>query len=201
MRLVPFSEYFPLDEEKYTGLSEMFEGYNISHWTPGDTRGVFQHDKMRVATPICFEDVFSDHVRRFVMNDVDVLLNLSNDYWSLTPVEGRQHGLLALFRTVENQRPLLRSTSSGYTVYISATGKVQPGAPEPYTEGYAIARVPIPEEHYTFYTKFGDWFPWACGVFALMILAAMGLVAMMRLIRDRMNRRPVVEILYRRKAC
>ncbi len=200
MRLVPFSEHFPLDKEKYAALYEMFQEYDISNWTVGDNRGVFEHSKMRVATPICFEDVFPDHVRRFVLNDTDVILNMSNDYWSLSPVEGRQHGILALFRAVENQRPVLRSTSSGYTVYISATGEIQPGAPEPYTEGYAIARVPLPEDHYTLYTKMGDWFPKACGVFAASVLAVLGLVGLARLVRQRATKTQALEVPYRRDA-
>ena len=174
IRLVPFSEYFPLDREKYKALFEMFQKYDISNWTVGSSRGVYQHAKMRIATPICFEDVFSDHVRRFVLQGVDIILNMSNDYWSLSPVEGRQHGILALFRTVENQRPLLRTTSSGYTVYVDATGRIQPGAPEPYTEGYAIARIPLIEKRLTFYTKHGDWFPRAGALIVLGYVIALG---------------------------
>jgi apolipoprotein N-acyltransferase len=166
MRLVPFSERFPLDKVKFSGLYELFQTFNISNWGVGEKRLVFQHEKMRFATPICFEDVFSDHVRRFVLQDVDIILNISNDYWSLSPVEGRQHGILALFRAVENQRPLLRSTSSGYTVYIDATGRIHPGSPEPYTAGYTVAKVPLPEKKLTFYTKWGDWFPIFCGIAA-----------------------------------
>jgi apolipoprotein N-acyltransferase len=162
INLVPFSEYFPLDKEKYSGLYETFQKYDISNWGVGTDRHVYQHEKMRIATPICFEDVFSDHVRRFVAQDVDVILNMSNDYWSLSPVEGRQHGILSLFRAVENQRPVLRTTSSGYTVYIDAAGQIQPGAPEPYSEGYVIARVPLPKKRFTLYTRWGDWFPIAC---------------------------------------
>ena len=79
-------------------------------------------------------------------------------------MEGRQHGLIALFRAVENQRPVLRSTSSGYTVYIDAAGRIQPGSPDPYTAGYTIACVPIPEKHVTLYTRWGDWFPLVCGI-------------------------------------
>lgn len=176
MRLVPFSERFPLDKVKFAGLYELFQTFNISNWGVGEKRLVFQHEKLRFATPICFEDVFSDHVRRFVLQDVDIILNISNDYWSLSPVEGRQHGILALFRAVENQRPLLRSTSSGYTVYIDATGRIHPGSPEPYTAGYTIARVPLPENKLTFYTKWGDWFPVICGIttgLAVLILIIM----------------------------
>ena len=188
MRLVPFSEHFPLDKEKYSRLYDMFQEYDISNWTMGDERRVFQAGDMRIATPICFEDVFPDHVRRFVKNDVDIILNMSNDYWSLSPVEGRQHGIFSLFRAVENQRPVLRSTCSGYTVAISATGEIQPGAPEPYAEGYAIARVPLPEQPYTFYTRFGDWFPRGCGIFALTFLVIYNTVRLVRLLRRRLRR-------------
>jgi apolipoprotein N-acyltransferase len=188
INLVPFSEYFPLDKEKYSGLYETFQKYDISDWGIGTDRYVYQHEKMRIATPICFEDVFSDHVRRFVMQDVDVILNMSNDYWSLSPVEGRQHGILSLFRAVENQRPVLRTTSSGYTVYIDATGQIQPGALEPYSEGIVIARVPLPENRLTLYTRWGDWFPIAC----LVSLAAFTALALVSWIVKRMRRCRIV---------
>jgi len=168
MHLVPFSEYFPLDKKRFAGLYGLFQKYDISDWDIGEQRVVYQHEKMRFATPICFEDVFSDDMRRFVLQNVDVILNMSNDYWSLSPVEGRQHGILSLFRAVENQRPVLRSTSSGYTVYIDATGRIQPGSPQPYTEGYTIATVPLPERRLTPYTRWGDWFPLLCGAALLL---------------------------------
>jgi apolipoprotein N-acyltransferase len=175
MHLVPFSEYFPLDKELFSGLYELLQSYNISNWGIGQRRVIFRHDKFHIAAPICFEDAFSDHIRRFVMHGVDVIINLSNDYWSLTPVEGRQHALLALFRAVENRRPLLRSTTSGYTVYIDAAGRIQPGFPEHYTAGYAVARVPLPATRLTLYTHWGDWFPAVCGLALTVFLALKGL--------------------------
>jgi apolipoprotein N-acyltransferase len=173
MRLVPFSEHFPLDKEKYEALYEMFQEYDISNWTVGAKRFIYDHPKMRIATPICFEDVFPDHVRQFVVNDVDVILNMSNDYWSLTPVEGVQHAIFALFRAVENRRPLLRSTASGYTVHISATGRIQPGAPEPYTAGYTLANVPLIDADITFYTRWGDWFPKLSALLCALVVIVM----------------------------
>jgi apolipoprotein N-acyltransferase len=164
MHLVPFSEYFPLDREKFSALYKLFESYEISHWGVGRNRLVFQHGKMRFAAPICFEDVFPDHVRRFVLRDADIIMNLGNDYWSLSPVEGIQHGIFAIFRAVENRRPVLRCTASGYTVYADAAGWIQPGSPAPYTPGFLAARVPLPEKTLTLYTRWGDWFPLVCGV-------------------------------------
>jgi apolipoprotein N-acyltransferase len=183
INLVPFSEYFPLDKEKFAGLYETFEKYEISNWGVGTDRYVYQHEKMRIATPICFEDVFSDHVRRFVIKDVDVILNMSNDYWSLSPVEGRQHGILSLFRSVENQRPVLRSTSSGYTVYIDAAGQIQPGALAHYTEGTLIARVPLPEKRITLYTRWGDWFPITCLIVMAAYAAWIGIARIVKILR------------------
>jgi len=186
INLVPFSEYFPLDKKKFVRLYEMFQQYDISNWGIGDSRVVYQHEKMRIATPICFEDAFSDHVRRFVLQDVDIILNMSNDYWSLSPVEGRQHGLFSLFRAVENHRPVLRTTSSGYTVYIDAVGRIQPGSPEPYTEGYAVARIPLPENKFTLYTRWGDWFPIAC---VIAVLASVLWAAVLRIRKSMREKR------------
>ncbi len=186
IRLVPFSEYFPLDREKFAGLYSLLDKYGISNWGVGKERRVYQHARMRFFTPICFEDAFSDHVRRFVLQGADLILNMSNDYWSLSPVEGRQHGLLALFRAVENHRPLLRATCSGYTVYIDAAGRIQPGSPEPYTEGYTVARVPLPERRLTLYTRWGDWFPAVCALLA----AAPAAGGLFLILRRSQRRRP-----------
>jgi apolipoprotein N-acyltransferase len=185
INLVPFSEYFPLDKEKFVRLYEMFQKYDISNWGIGDDRVVYQHAKMRIATPICFEDAFSDHVRRFVLQDVDIILNMSNDYWSLSPVEGRQHGLVSLFRAVENHRPVLRTTSSGYTVYIDAVGRIQPGSPEPYTAGHTVAHVPLPETKFTLYTRWGDWFPIACVIAVLSSVLWAAVLWMLKMMRNR----------------
>ena len=183
MHLVPFTEYFPLDKERFAGLYETFQKFDISDWGVGQERVVFAHDKMRFMTPICFEDVFSDHVRRYVLQGVDVILNISNDYWSLAPIEGRQHAIFALFRAVENQRPLLRSTCSGYTVAIEATGRIQPGSPEPYTAGYTVAQVPLPETPLTLYTRWGDWFPKACAVVVGLAIVAWSVALVARKVR------------------
>jgi apolipoprotein N-acyltransferase len=185
INLVPFSEYFPLDKEKFVRLYEMFQKYNISNWGIGDNRVVYQHEKMRLATPICFEDAFSDHVRRFVLQDVDIILNMSNDYWSLSPVEGRQHGLFSLFRAVENQRPVLRTTSSGYTVYIDALGRIQPDSPEPYTEGHVVAHIPLPENKFTLYTRWGDWFPITCVIAVIASVLWAAVLWILKRIRER----------------
>ncbi len=180
IRLVPFGEYFPLSKEKFKGLYDQFKKYDISDWGIGDQRVVFQHPKAPFSTPICFEDVFSDHVRRYVKRGAQLIVNMSNDYWSLTSVEGRQHGIFALFRAVENRRPLLRATASGYTLAVDATGQIQPGSPEQYTSGTLIAKVAPAKFPLTLYTRWGDWFPVLCAVVVGLFVLCVALAWILR---------------------
>ncbi len=178
MHLVPFGEYFPLSKVRFKQLYDQFKKYDISDWGLGEERYIFQHPRAPYATPICFEDVFPDHVRRFVAAGAKMIVNMSNDYWSLSPVEGRQHGILALFRAVENHRPFLRATASGYTVSIEPTGRIEAGSPAPYTAGTLTARVPMVDLPMTPYTRWGDWFPLLAGI----ILGLFAVVALLRML-------------------
>jgi len=169
IHLVPFTEYFPW-KKQLPEVYKLLKKFDISDWTPGKERVIFNHDKFRFISPICFEDVFSNDIRLFIKNDVDIIVNLSNDYWSLTPVEGKQHGIIALFRAVENRRPLVRATASGYTVHINSYGQIQPGDVPFYTKGYTIARVSLPDKKKTVYTELGDWFPVICLLLLLTVI-------------------------------
>lgn len=64
---------------------------------------------------------------------------------------------IAVFRTVENRRSMIRSTNGGYTTAIDPNGK-RIGELEPFTEGFLLAEVPVYNSKNTLYTRFGDWF-------------------------------------------
>ena len=57
-----------------------------------------------------------------------LLLNLTNDAWYGASAEPYQHQALALWRAVEMRRDFIRSTNTGLTAAISATGEVVGGA-------------------------------------------------------------------------
>jgi apolipoprotein N-acyltransferase len=173
IRLVPFTESFPWKEEM-PGAYELLKSFDVYLWEPGTDRVIFQHPKFRFATPICFEDAFPDHVRRFVLEGLDVILNVSNDYWSLTEVEARQHAANAVFRAVENRRPVVRATASGLTVHIDPLGR-RLAELVPYTEDTLVVDVPLPVETRSPYTAAGDWFPAACAAVIVALAAAAAL--------------------------
>lgn len=157
IKLVPFTEYFPY-RDTLPWVYELLQSFDVTFWTPGNEYTVFDYPGFSFATPICFEDIFPNHVRQYIRNGAEVIVNLSNDYWSLNEVEAKQHFVASLFRTIENRRPLLRSTASGLTAHVDPYGRVLASRPY-YSEEYLVTDVPTPPERTTLYTRFGDWFP------------------------------------------
>ncbi len=163
VKLVPFTEYFPY-EQQLPWVYNMLLDFDVAFWTPGDERTVFEHPRFRYSTPICFEDVFPGEVREFARAGMEVVVNLTNDYWSLQEVAAQQHFVAALFRTVELRRPMVRSTASGVTSHIDAHGRIVATVPQ-YSEQYLVADVEVPDgTRTTLYERWGDWFPLLAGI-------------------------------------
>ena len=167
IHLVPFTEYFPY-KKQLPGLYALLQNFDAYLWEPGDRHVVFRHPAFSFSTPICFEDAFPDDVRRFVADGAQVILNISNDYWSLTEVEGMQHAANAVFRAVENGRPLARAAASGLTCLVDIHGRITARAPF-YREGSIVVDLPLASRR-TLYTRLGDWFPAALGVCLVVLL-------------------------------
>lgn len=160
---MPFTEHFPY-RAAFPWVHDLLAAYDVTLWEPGVERTVFSFPGFRFAAPICFEDIFPDDIRRFAAAGAEVIVNLSNDYWSLTPVEAQQHFAAALFRAVENRRPMLRATASGVTAHVDSAGRIRGTLPS-YVEAVLIADVEVGGGT-TPYSRMGDWFPAACGLAA-----------------------------------
>jgi len=169
IHLVPFTEYFPY-RKQLPGIYALLKDFDAYLWEPGDRRVVFAHPKVAFSTPICFEDVFPDDVRRFVAAGARVIINLSNDYWSLTDTEAMQHAANAVFRAVENGTPLARASASGLTCLVGPTGRILARAPL-YEASWLQVDVPVSPPAPTPYTRWGDWFPIAMAAMLLSMLA------------------------------
>jgi len=175
IHLVPFTEYFPF-KKQLPWMYELLLNFDVNFWSPGAEPVVFEHPKFTFSTPICFEDSFPKDVRRFVRAGADVILNLSNDFWSLTNVEAKQHFVNAIFRAVENRRHFLRATASGVTSHVTPAGRVVSSLPY-YEEGFLITQIPVIRGQdgpsggrNAVYTALGDWFPYLCMTVLGMVL-------------------------------
>lgn len=184
IKLVPFTEHFPY-QEQLPLIYEMLEDFDVYFWEQGDERTVFNHPKFTFSTPICFEDVFPNEVRQFVLAGAEVILNITNDYWSLTEVQAKQHFVASLFRTVENRRPLLRATASGVTSHVDPYGRIIAARPQ-YSEEYLVTDVPISHDRrLTPYARLGDWFPRGAGFFVLVVVLTRLMKSVTRRLRER----------------
>ncbi|MFO8063472.1 MAG: apolipoprotein N-acyltransferase [Spirochaetia bacterium] len=162
--LVPFAEHIPfwnlqVVRDFYRNTIGLARG-----WSVGTEYRLFDldvHDeeigRVRIGTPICFEDSFGYLARGFVYEGADVLVNLTNNAWSRTESAQIQHFVSARFRSIENRTALARSTNSGLTAVVDAYGTVTEQVP--MFEASAVrADVPIYDtDGATLYTRYSDW--------------------------------------------
>lgn len=175
MKLVPFTEHFPFDKQ-FPTLYQMLLNGDTHMWTPGTVPVVFEVDGLKFSTPICFEDTFGFVGRRFVNAGAEAFVNLSNDAWSKSLACQYQHLSMAVFRSVENRVPTVRSTTTGQTCIIDPNGRIVAMA-EPFAETCLVGSIPVLDKtRKTVYTRLGDYVGVIFAVAAVLLLVA-GIVA------------------------
>ena len=163
IRLLPFGEYVPLPRWlPGAGLITAVVG----DFTPGSEYRQMQIGPIRTGVFICIESAYPDIARRFAQDGADVLINISNDGYLGPTAVMRQHLANAVFRAVENGRPVLRVTNTGITAYITQRGEVM-DATLAYRQDVRVWGIGSTSAEQTFYTSLGDWFAGICAVITL----------------------------------
>jgi apolipoprotein N-acyltransferase len=155
IHLVPFTEHFPYGRW-LPGLERKILETGATFYGKGREYRVFENGPVRFSPMICYEDTFGYLSRNFVNAGADVLVNLTNDAWSPEAACCYQHALMARFRSVENRRSMVRSTTGGLTCVIDPNGRILASL-EPFSEGVLLAGVPVYTGRKTLYTRWGDW--------------------------------------------
>lgn len=188
VHLVPFGEFVPF-RKSLPFLNDWFERV-----IPGDfNRGTstdplpLAGESLSVVPMICFEDTVGRLARRFVRDEPQLLVNVTNDGWFGKSAAAEQHLANARFRTVELRRPMARACNTGVTCLIDTRGAVTHALRTPegdiFIEGALLGVLRVPDEPVeTFYARHGDLFT---GVLTLALLPTSFIV----LIRQRRNRK------------
>jgi len=166
IRLLPFGEYVPLPRWlPGAGLIRAMVG----DFTPGTNYRLMPVADLRAGVFICIESAYPSIARSFAQEGADVLINISNDGYLGPTAVMRQHLANAVFRAVENHRPVVRVTNSGITAFITPEGEVRDATQgfKPEVRTWGIARS---ETSPTFYTRHGDLFVEVCAFLSLVIL-------------------------------
>jgi apolipoprotein N-acyltransferase len=165
IHLVPFGEYVPF-KSVFVFADKLTR--EVGNFRRGTERTVFSADGHRLAAFICYESVFPDEIRQFAQNGAQVFINISNDGWYGPWGAPGQHLNMARMRAIENRRWVLRATNTGITASIDPFGRVVAQAPRDIRTSL-IASYNF-ESYTTLYTRYGDWFAYACAIISLVVV-------------------------------
>jgi apolipoprotein N-acyltransferase len=168
IRLMPFGEYVPLPQ--WLPGASLISGI-VGEFTPGSNYTLMPFGDRKAGVFICIESAYPWIARRLSHDGADVLLNISNDGYLGPTAVMRQHLANAIFRAVENGRPVLRVTNTGLSALITAQGHVY-GLTEPFQADVRVWRNDPGDQRDTFYTRHGDLFVYACAVITLIAFGA-----------------------------
>jgi apolipoprotein N-acyltransferase len=151
----------------------------VGDFTPGANYTLFQVGELKAGVFICVESAYPSIARAFTQAGADVLINVSNDGYLGRTAVMRQHLANAVFRAVENGRPVVRVTNSGITAFIDERGDVS-GETEAFQEATRSWSIERYESETTLYTRHGD-------LFVLVITVMSVLLFLIPLMKPRMK--------------
>jgi len=163
IRLFPFGEYLPHKEVIPWSWIDITE---FGSYASGTEYKLFEMDGERFATTICWENLFPDLVRQFVNKGARFIVNITNEAWFGETAAPEQFLSMNVFRAVENRVYVVRCANTGISCFIDPCGRVvdrvknQEGK-DVFVSGFLTGEV-VPLSPNTFYTRYGDWFPWLC---------------------------------------
>ncbi len=167
--LVAFGEFLP---------ARPLLGWALDGLVPGDFEAGTEAKIFELAEPaikfaplICFEDTVGNLVREPVQLGANVLVNVTNDGWFGRSAAAEQHFVNAIFRAIENRRPLIHATNTGVTASVDVLGNVVRWA-APFTAVAVQQQIHVPTgRETTFYTRNGEVFSIACAALTLAAMA------------------------------
>lgn len=163
--LVPFVERFPYDD-----VIPILQKINLGqgHFSPGQIYTVFDAIWGKFAVSICYEAIFPQLNRIFIQRDVDFLVNITEDGWFGKTSAPYQHYQMAVFRSIEFRKPLLRSANTGVSLVSDPFGRII-NKTEIYKEAQITQKIPL-VKGLTVYARIGDLFGWIFLIFTLGLL-------------------------------
>lgn len=154
VHLVPFGEYVPL--KRFLPFVHRLVPA-AGDFTPGEKIAPLRLPGLAAGILICFEAIFPELSREQTKKGAEILVNLTNDAWFGPTSAPYQHLSMAVFRSVENRRPMVRAANTGISALISPRGEfISKG--ELFSEEVLMGELERPDSSLTFYTLYGDLF-------------------------------------------
>lgn len=138
----------------------------IGDFTPGEKIHNLDLAGQLLATPICYEIIYPELVRAMIAQGGEVIVTVSNDSWFGKSAAPYQHLAMAVFRSIENRRYLLRSTSNGISALVDPAGRILYQSPLHKADQFLASFRYL--KHKTIFTQSGYLFPYFCFLLVLL---------------------------------
>ncbi len=137
----------------------------IGDFSPGKTIHNLDLSGHLLTTPICYEIIYPELVRSMIARGGEVIVTVSNDSWFGRSSAPYQHLAMAVFRSIENRRFLLRSTSNGISALVDSCGRIIRQSPLHKEDSFLASFCYLSGR--TVFTRGGYVFPYACFLLVL----------------------------------
>ena len=121
-KLVPFGEFLPFEKIlKSIGLKKITEGHGS--FLKGGNQNNLIIENLNILPLICYEVIFPEFVQKS-NPETNIIINISEDGWFGNSIGPSQHFSKAIFRAIEQNSFLIRSTNRGISAIINNKGEV-----------------------------------------------------------------------------
>ncbi|MCB0392173.1 MAG: apolipoprotein N-acyltransferase, partial [Bdellovibrionales bacterium] len=148
--LLAFGEYIP-GAEKFPQLKKWLP--MVADFKRGEGPQVRNFLNIKVGPQICYESLYPEFSWGLVNSGAEVIVNVTNDSWFGWWQEPYQHMIMTLARGIEFRRPVIRSTNTGISTVMLATGEQLKQSPigQEWAHTFIVPYKTKPE--LTFYAK------------------------------------------------
>ena len=121
-KVVPFGEFLPFENIlSNLGLKKITQGYQS--FSSDNQRVPIKINNLNFMPLICYEIIYSGKINKSKKN-YDIILNLSEDGWFGNSIGPYQHYSHSIFRSIEEGKPVIRSSNNGISAFINQKGQV-----------------------------------------------------------------------------
>lgn len=166
IHMVPFGEYVPLRKVLFF-IDKLVTG--IGDYTPGKSYIKAKSSTGDFAVLICYEIIFPGLVRKFFTDKGDYIVNITNDAWFGKTSGPYQHFSMAVFRAIENRKPVLRAANTGISGFIDSNGRILYKT-NLFEKTFLTEKIKT-DNTKSFYSKYGDLFCYFCIIFTVILIS------------------------------
>ena len=121
-KLVPFGEFLPFEKVLSNfGFKKITQGYQS--FSADNRRDLIRFNNYSFIPLICYEIIYSGEINNSEKN-YDFILNISEDGWFGNSIGPYQHYSHSVFRSIEEGKPVIRSSNNGISAFINPKGQV-----------------------------------------------------------------------------